>query len=181
MRSFILFTACLYLIVCFTRCNHKEKEHEIYTKADSLIGLTMALQSRIGSPEIQRMHEFQEEIIEDLSKLMPVPEEDTSYIKYQELYNGLGQCLQSCSRFHEEAYMLETSLREIMVQIHSKEADPEKLYEQLQLEIDNYENLSARFDSSMSLAILNAEIFYSLKPGIDRMKEVISQVPDPMP
>ena len=181
MRSAILLSACLYLVICFTRCNQQEKEHEIYIKADSLIGLTMVLQSRIGSPEIQRMHEFQEEIIEDLSKLIPVPKEDTSYIKYQELYNGLGQCLQSCSQFHEEAYMLESSLREIMEQILSKEADLDKLHELLELEIDNYENLSARLDSSMNLAILNAKIFYSLKPGIDRMKEGIAQVDDPMP
>lgn len=183
MRSAILFTCCLYLVVCFTRCRQQEKEHEIYATADSLIGLTLVLQSRIGSPEIHRMHNFQEEINEDLVILAPAPEEDTTIVKYLELHNVLGQCMQACNQYHEEAFLLETSLHEIMDQVQSKDADPEKLHELLQFEIDNYEDLSSRIDSSMDIAIRQAGIFYTLKPEIDRMMKRIvqAQVPDPIP
>lgn len=183
MRPAILFVTCLYLVVCFTRCRQQEKEHEIYTAADSLIGLTLVLQSRIGSPEIQRMHDFQEEINENLAMLTPVPKEDTTIVKYLELHDVLGQCMQACNQFHEEAFLLETSLYEIMDQVQSKDADPEKLHELLQFEIDNYEDLSRRIDSSLDIAIRQAGILYTLKPEIDRMMEGIVQVqvPDPIP
>ncbi|MFC2081204.1 hypothetical protein ACFLR8_03240 [Bacteroidota bacterium] len=181
MRSATLFIACLSILFSLTLCRQKENQHEIYMEADSLVALTMVLQSRIGSPEIQRMHEFQEEIDKDLSSLSAVPIKDTSLLKYQELYNRLGQCLQACNQYHEEAYLLESSLREIMVRIQSKEAELVNLHELLHLENDNYAKLSRRIDSSMDLAILHAEVFYSLKPGIDKMRGQIDLVPDPTP
>ena len=168
-------------MACFTRCRQEENKHEIYVEADSLLALTLVLQSRISSPEIQRMHDFQEEINEDLSVLSPALEADPSIAKYLELHVGLGECLQACNQFHEEAYLLESSLLEIMDRVQSKEADLLKLYELLNFEIDNLEDLSGRIDSSMDLAIRKAEIFYTLKPEIDLIKERFGRIPEPKP
>jgi hypothetical protein len=171
MRSLFLTGAFLATLLCFYQCRQKEVSNEVYIRADSLLGLTLALQLKIGSPEIQRMHDFQEEIDSDLAFLDSYPDEDTSVNRYRELYNGLGQCMKACSQYHEEAYMLESSLREIMEQAGLKKSGPGALEKRLEFETDNYRDLSTRIDSSLNQAIRQAEIFYILKPGIDRIRE----------
>ena len=173
MRPVILFAACLSLLFCFHNCRQQETKNEIYTVADSLLSLTLGLQLKISSPEIQRMHDFQQEINRDLPLLKPIVDKDTSVTSYMELYNGLGQCMHVCNQYHEEAFMLESSLREIMDQIQSREADLKSLETRLQFEIDNYRDLSRRIDSSLNIAIRQAETFYRLKPEIDRIREQV--------
>lgn len=180
MKPVIPVPACLLLLVfCFPRCGQRENPHRIYTDADSLLELTMELQSRISSPEIQRLQEFQELINQDLELIESFPEENPSLVRYRELSIGLGQCMQACNQFHEEAFMLESSLREIMDLSHLKDADLKSLESRLQFESENLKDLSQRIDSSIRLALRQAETFYSLKPEIDQIKQ--QYTPDPIP
>ncbi len=117
------------------------------------------------------MHDFQSEINADIIILKDLGNEDTSLISYRELSNGLGQCMQACNQFHEEAFMLESSLREIMEQSIEKGANINKLEEMLKYEIQNYRDLYQRTDSSLKLVMYQAKIYYNLKPEIDRIKE----------
>ena len=153
-------------------CRQQETGNDLYAKADSLLRLTLALQAKIGSPEIQRMHDFQEEIGRDLSFLGNPPEEDTLVTRYRELYSGLGNCMQACNQYHEEVFMLESSLREIMDKSLAKGASPMVLNEILAFEMNNYNDLSGRIDSSLNQAIRQAETFYSLKPSIDSIRDM---------
>jgi hypothetical protein len=171
MRPLLFTGAFLATLLCFNQCRQKEVRNEVFIRADSLLGLTLALQMKIGSPEIQRMHDFQEEIDNDLAFLDSYPDEDTSVNRYRELYNGLGQCMKACSQYHEEAFMLESSLREIMEQARLKKSVPGALERRLDFETDNYRDLSTRIDSSLHQAIRQAETFYSLKHEIDRFRE----------
>ena len=145
----------------------------VYSQADSLLTLTLKLQSRIGSPEIQRLHQFQAEINNDLMVLAELDNADTSLLRYRELNNGLGQCMQTCNNFHEEAFMLESSLREIIEQSGEKNADLKMLEDRLVYETENYNELFVRTDSSLKLIKLQAGIFYELKPEIDKIKQQI--------
>ena len=177
MRSAAAFPACLLFLICFCQCRQPGQQHRIFITADSLLNLTLELQSRIGSPEIRRLHEFQEEINGDLSALSGYTEENAAYAGYLGLYEGLGQCMQACNQFHEEAFLLESALREIMEQIQMKETDPRDLEELLQFETENYQDLQVRIDSSIELAVRQAELFYTLKPEIDKLREQIEPVP----
>jgi len=179
MRTSILSVCCLSVILCLNTCRQKEVQHKIYIEADSLLGLTLDLQSRISSPEIQRLHDFENEISNDLAILSDTPEEDTSMVKYLELYNGLGNCMQACNQFHEEAFLMENSLLEIIDQVQGKNPDRHKLRERLQFEKDNLLDLSGRIDSSIDLALQQAEIFYALKPEINKIREQYVPGPDP--
>jgi len=178
MRTSILSLCFLSVIICLNTCR-QEVQHEIYIEADSLLRLTLVLQSRISSPEIQRLHDFEIEISKDLVTLSDTPEEDTSMVKYLELYNGLGNCMQACNQFHEEAFLLENSLLEIIDQVQGKNPDRHKLTARLQFEKDNLLDLSTRIESSLDLALLQAELFYALKPEINKIKEQFVQGPDP--
>jgi len=160
----------LILIISSTGCGKQETVQSVYTEADSILTLTLDLQSRIGSGEIQRLNDFQSEINADISELGSFDSRDTSLIRYQELSIGLAQCMQACNQFHEEAYMLESSLRAIMAESGEKNANLNKLEELLDYEIGNYNDLFRRTDSSLAVATLKAEIFYSLKPEIDKIK-----------
>jgi len=173
MRHAILFCAFLVLIKISTGCGKQESHAMVYTQADSLLTLTLKLQSRIGSPEIQRLHQFQTEINNDLSVLAGLENADTSLTRYRKLHNGLGQCMQTCNNFHEEAFMLESSLREIMEQSGEKNANLKMLEERLVFETENYNELFMRTDSSLELIRLQAGIFYKLKPEIDKIKEQV--------
>ena len=139
----------------------------------------MDLQSRISSPGIQRLHDFENEISNDLAILSDTPEEDASMVKYLELYNGLGNCMQACNQFHEEAFLLENSLLDIIDQVQGKKPDRHTLIARLQFEKDNLRDLSTRIDSSLYLALQQAETFYSLKPEINKIKEQFFPEPDP--
>ena len=124
-----------------------------------MLGLTMHLQSRIGSPSIKRLHDFEDEIILDLAVLSLLPEKDTTLAKYLELHNGLGQCMQACNQFHEETFFLESSLRDIMKEVELEGSDLQSLEDQLKFELENYMDLSERIDSSIALAMRHAKIF----------------------
>ena len=69
--------------------------------------------------------------------------------------------------------MLESSLREIMAASGEKIANMNKLEERLIYEAELYADLFRRTDSSLSVAILQAEIFYSLKPEIEKIKDQV--------
>ncbi|KKK62862.1 hypothetical protein LCGC14_3000080, partial [marine sediment metagenome] len=88
MRTLFL-SLIVSIPILFSQCGQKEDPHELYSQADSMLGLTMHLQSRIGSPGIKRLHDFEDEIILDLAVLSLLPEEDTTLAKYLELHNGL--------------------------------------------------------------------------------------------
>jgi hypothetical protein len=171
MRSFILTGGCLAVLLFLSQCWHRTDRDDLYTRADSLLGLTLGLQSRLGSPEIQRMHDFQVEIDSDFAFLDTFSLRPPSLARYRELYNGLGHCMQACSQYHEEAFILESSLREIMEKASLRKADRAALEERLEFESENYRDLSARIDSSLNLAIRQAETYYSLKPEINGLRD----------
>ena len=171
MRRIKFVLVYFILIINSSGCGKPESVSRVYTEADSILSLTLDLQSRIGSSEIQRMFEFQSEINTDMSVLKDLANEDTSLNRYRELSNELGHCMQACNQFHEEAFMLETSLREIMVISGEQDADKEKLRKRLKYETEIYTDLYMRADSSLALATLQAEIFYSLKPEIEKIKD----------
>ncbi len=56
-------------------------------------------------------------------------------------------------------------------QIQSEEGDKNNLRKELVLEIEYYNDLHSRIDSSLELAIQQAVVFYTLKPEIDRIKD----------
>lgn len=171
MRQISLALLVLLLILITSRCNTKETGNRIYSEADSLLTLTLALQSRLGSPEIKRMTDFQSEINADMRLLVDIENGGESLQSYRELFNGLGQCRQACNQFHEEAFMLESTLREIMDGSLRKGSNMKKLEEMLVYEWVNYRDLYQRTDSSLNLVMRQAEIFYALKPEIERIKE----------
>jgi hypothetical protein len=173
MRRIYFVLLILLLLISSSGCGNQEIVSKVYTEADSILTLTLALQSRIGSAEIQRLHDFQSEINADIADLEGLVLEDTSITLYRELSNGLVHCMKACNQFHEEAYMLESSLREIMAASGEKIANMNKLEERLIYEAELYADLFRRTDSSLSVAILQAEIFYSLKPEIDKIKDQV--------
>ncbi len=180
MERSILHFSSIILLICFSQCRPKEQPG-IYTEADSLLNLTLDLQARINSPEIQRLLDFQDEINEDLAILRPAAERDTLLIRYIELYNGLGQCMEACNQFHEETFLLEYALRDIMEQVRMKNADLESLESMFLFELENFNDLSGRMDSSINLAMHQAEIYYAIKPGIRKIMEGMDSIPDQMP
>jgi hypothetical protein len=169
----------LLLVHMLYFCKPQQKS-ELASAADSLILLTLEMQQRISSSEIQRLSEFQDEIILDLGKLNdtltsgtnPLPAEEGSsdlLRKYRLLNEDLAECLRACSYFHEEAFLLENTLTEIKNQAELKGVDHSKLWALLETEERIYSDLSFRIDSSLVNISYHAETFYSLKPGIDSL------------
>ncbi len=181
MKNFILACSGLLISVCFCSCGQMDRQLEIYASADSLLRLTQDLQAKIGSAEIQRLQHFEEEINRDLAALDSIRETDRSLVQYLELQDGLGQCMKACSQFHEETFLLESSLRDIMEKSRLKNADLEELKSRFRFELENYRDLSNRIDSSIRVATRQAEIYHSLKPEINRIKEGVDSIPNPLP
>jgi hypothetical protein len=175
MRVTLLTVSSLILLLITIGCRQQEALPGLYTEADSILNLTMDIQARISSPEIQRMNDFQLEINTDLEFLEDIESDDTILVRYRDLAEGLGQCMQTCSHYHEEAFMLEASLRVILEQIRLKDPDLEDLQAKFNYEIENYQDLRKRIDSSLIIIGQQAEIFYSLKPEIDKIKTEIRE------
>ena len=179
MKKSSLFLIPAFLILILGSCGQKEDPTELYLQADSLLTLVIDLQNRLGSPEIQRLHDFEQEINEDIQAFEELDEEAPILVRYLDLRNGLGQCMQACNQFHEEAFFLESEVRELIEDIRREESDPGKVRELLDFELGIYTDLSARIDSSMELAINQARIFYQLKPEIENLKEQFRDPPEP--
>ncbi len=170
----------LILLVSFLCFCKPQQKSNLASEADSLIFLTLEMQQRISSPEIQRLSEFQDEIIRDLGNLNNPPNHGSDTVHgegqsfdlkglYTELNENLAQCLRACSYFHEEAFLLENTLKEIKDRDAAKDSDQAELRELLNAEWTIYFDLISRIDSSLENVTHHAEIFYSLKPGIDSL------------
>jgi hypothetical protein len=133
--------------------------------------MTLELQARISSPEIQRMHEFQLEIDADMELLGETGSQEEPLHQYRELYTELGDCMKACNHYHEEAFLLEDALRGMMEAMNEQNANQSKIREQLKYETANYLDLRERIDTSLAIAQRQAEIFYGLKPMIEELKE----------
>ena len=169
------------LLLVFLHCSCSPRDaSQFEAEADSLILMTLELQQKISSPEIQRLSEFRDEILSDLDSLeikvdpSSADEEDrlpsNDLIKqYSALNKNLAHCLKACSQFHEEAFMLETTIMEIKGQSEVKDADQDTLRELLEREWSVYADLAYRIDSSIENVNHHSKLFYSLKPAIDSM------------
>ena len=155
-----------------------EVESDLSREADSLIFLTLELQQTISSPDIQRLSEFQNEIIRDLNLIETrrpglageLSERGPNILdQYLQLNQDLEYCLQACSQYHEEAYMLETTLAEIKEQLGQNGSDKEILRKMIQGEWMVYTDLALRIDSSIRNLELHSKVYYDLKPAIDSM------------
>ena len=173
LKPLVLFLLVFLLCSCKTQYGS-----QLTAEADSLVLLTLELQQRISSSEIQRLSEFRDEIILDLDSLGIRDDISTDaeeiilppgelIMQYVELNRDLVYCLQACSQFHEEAFMLETTIQEIKVQSGVKGADQDVLMELLEEEWLRYDDLACRIDSSIENVNHHSRLFYSLKPAID--------------
>ncbi len=168
----------VFLLVLIHISCKPEQESHIAGEADSLIQLTLDLQKAISSPGIHRLSEFRDEIIRDLElvetrhpkmAMEEAGQEASAIDLYMKLNLDLEHCLQACSQFHEEAYMLETTLSEIKGHLGQKGADEEILQDMIAREWMVYSDLATRIDSSIRNVELHSQVYYSLKPTIDSL------------
>jgi len=140
---------------------------------DSLIIQVDEIQASIGSPEVQRLNELYEGIQGDFIRLSGSGFDSIinmqMIISYRQLDTELNSCLQSCARFHEEAFMIETSLKEISGLLEKRQGNPGEIETRLQNETELLEDLSRRVDSTCSSADLHVRTYFLLKPRIDSL------------
>jgi hypothetical protein len=179
MRSKNLLPIFLISSLVLSQCGGKVDPGQLHREADSLLKHVIELQNKLGSAEIQRINEFENELNEDIALLAGQGEEDTSLVKYLDLYNGLGQCMEICHQFHEEAFLLESSVRDILVEIGQEDAETENIREAISFEQSIYLDLASRVDSSLDLILEQVELFYRLKPEIEALKDSMQNVPGP--
>ena len=171
------FPILVFLLSLFCHCQPPQKSG-LTIEADSLISLTMDIHKIVSSPEVQRISEFQAEIINDLNIL----DNDTLLVsgnfpepvkaklrQYNLLYQYLEHCLQACNNYHKEAYILEGTIIEIRDMTKQKVADTSALRELLNEEWSYYYDLASRIEKSVEDVYRQAEKFYLLKPSIDSL------------
>jgi len=162
------------LITC--SCRPDKKKGLSSDIIDSLILGLDKIQADIGSPDIQRLNEFYEEIRDDLTSLPDSVSGAHGNIQtiqsYRQLDNKLNSCLQSCSRFHEEAFLIESSLEEITSLLEKKQENRKEIETRLHDEAELLADLKRRVDSTRALSELHIRSYYELKPLIDSLIEV---------
>lgn len=143
-------------------------------QADSLRKALNEIQSVLGSPEVQRIDEISRQVRKDL-ELVPsedsVAEPDQGIVNaYEMLGAGLDSCLSSCSRYHEEAYMIESSLEEISDLMKKNGADPREIKTRLAAESLLLEELSQRIEATLTYKEIRLRQYNNLKPQMDSIK-----------
>ncbi len=145
---------------------------------DSLTALTLELQQKISSPEIHRLSEYLDEILLDLDSMDlrddisiqgdEVALSSADLIKqYLALNQDLAHCFEACNQFHEEAFMLETTILEIKGKAGLRGENQDALRKMLDGEWSIYKDLANRIDSGIKNVNHHSRLFYSLKPSID--------------
>ena len=162
--------ASLLLVCPGCALEPKDSREEVI---DSLIAQVDEIQAKIGSPDIQQINEHSVTIRDDIARLAGRGY-DTSISQqiiwtYRSLDDELNSCLQSCNRFHEEAFLIESSLKEIRAMLGRRQADQAVLGTRLQSEKELLGDLKRRVDSTRSAAEFHVRTYYRLKPGIDSL------------
>lgn len=166
--------ALIVVMILLCQCRTSLRS-ELAIEADSLVKLTIEIQQRIASPEIQRLGEFRDEILQDLETMGDSAIRAVRDLKpglldaYAELNAEMEKCLHACSQFHEEAFMLESTLMEIRDRAGIQDADRTALKELLDAEWIAFSNLSERIDSNLEKVEQHSRVFYELKPRIDTL------------
>ena len=165
----VLMTACLFTGIS---CRSENKGLTAET-IDSLIILVDEIQARIGSPEVQRLNELYEEIQGGFIRLSGSGFDTIInmqiILSYRQLDKGLNSCIRSCNRFHEEAFMIETSLREISTLLEKRQGNPDEIETRLKNETELLKDLRRRVDSTRLSTGLHVSNYHLLKPRIDSL------------
>jgi len=180
MKDLYLFVRIVLLIITvplFTGISCTSEKKDLTAEMiDSLLTQVDEIQANIGSPEVQRMNEFYEEIQNDLVSLSGSGYDSSinqpMIQSYRQIDNMLNACLQSCNQFHEEAFLIESSLNEISELLKKRQENQREIEIRLKDETGLLEDLKRRVDSTRSSADLNVRNFYLLKPRIDSLIKV---------
>jgi hypothetical protein len=173
----------LLLIFCIIvpRCKSDLPEDKI-NEVDSLMALTLNLQKKISSPEIQKLNDLISVISNDLSLFTDPDLQEFSSNKmrkeleeYITLQADIENCLSACKNYNEEIFLIENNLTDIQNKITSDFEYPEKIGELIDTEKVLLDDLLMRIDSSLNYIDKHLERYYYLKPKIDELKQTLTE------
>lgn len=173
----------LLLILCIIlpRCKSDLPEDKI-NEVDSLMALTLNLQKKISSPEIQKLNDLSSEISNDLSLFTDPDLQEFSSNKmtkkleeYITLQTDIENCLSACKNYNEEIFLIENNLTDIQNTLTSDFEYPEKIGELIDTEKVLLDDLLMRIDSSLNYIDKHLERYYYLKPKINELKQTLTE------
>lgn len=173
----LLFILCMIL----SRCKSDLPEDKI-SEVDSLMAITLNLQKKISSPEIQKLNDFSSEISNDLSLFTDPGLQEFSSDKmtkeleeYIILQADIENCLSACKNYNEEIFLIENNLIDIRNKLTTDYEYPEKIGELIDTEKVLLDDLFMRIDSSLNYIDKHLEQYYYLKPKIDALKQTLTE------
>ncbi len=163
-------------LIIFPRCHTGLPEEKI-READSLLSLTIELQKKISSPEIQMLNDFSYEIEKDLSFFIDTnlhefpPAIMTKELEaYINLRDDIENCLAACNKYSEEVFLIENNLRDIRDELTRKNKNPEELERLIENEKELLDDLMLRIQPNLSILNDHIESYQALKPLMDELK-----------
>ena len=156
---------------CNSDCNTDARQYGV--NADTLLNVVYAIQDTISSPQVQMLHEVRQVQSDDLSLFY-----DSMYVQlintnitteYATLYSRIESCVMACNNYHEEIFLLESELQELLELIHESELTDDSLDKIIHYESELLQDMQTRVDTNLEKIAIHIEYFHELKPQIDSM------------
>jgi len=164
--------ASLILLCWFAGCRNQE-ENKKALEVDSMLTIVYHIQDTISSSSVQELHEIRQTLSDDLSMIYDSMYEkvinSSVTTKYATLYSRVESCVLACNNYHEEIFMLENELRELLALINDSDMPGDSLDKKIQYESDLLHDMHTRVDTTVGKIDRHIVSFHELKPQMDSL------------
>ncbi|MBL7112636.1 MAG: hypothetical protein ISS19_11935 [Bacteroidales bacterium] len=162
----------LILICLFTGCRN-QAENKKALEVDSLLTVVYAIQDTISSSDVQILNEIRQVLSDDLAFIYDSMYEQVinSWVttEYATLYSNVESCILACNNYHEEIFLLENKLRDLLELIQGSGLPGDSLDKKIQYEYELLKDMQTRIDTNLEKIASHIASFYELKPQIDSL------------
>lgn len=143
------------------------------SEVDSMLNVVYSLQDTISSENVQILHEISQVLNDDLSLVYDSTYEEVINspvtTQYASLFTDVESCALACNSYHEEIFLLEGDLRELLDLIRNESLPEDSLMRMIAYESDLLRDMQTRIDTNLEKITRNIGSFYKLKPQMDSL------------
>lgn len=165
--------AVLLLIVFLSDGCRNKNENNKASEVDSMLNVVYSLQDTISSENVQILHGISQVLNDDLSLVYDSAYEEVINspvtTQYASLFSDVESCVLACNGYHEEIFLLESDLLELLDLIRNSSLPDDSLSGMIVYESDLLKDMKTRIDTNLDKIARNIGSFYKLKPRMDSL------------
>ncbi len=161
------------ILICLLAGCRNQAENKKALEVNSMLSVVYSIQDTISSVNVQTLQEIRQVLSDDLAFIYDSMYEQlinspvTS--EYATLYSNVESCALACNSYHEEIFLLENKLMELLELIQGSDLAGDSLDKKIRYENELLTDIQTRVDTNLKKIANHIISFYKLKPQMDSL------------